>query len=350
MSADISASRAGLLSLRIIAAGVVLGFCYFAASVVITLLLSVLLAYFLDPLVELLERFRVHRIVGSLLAVLLMLGVVVAAGWSLLDRVNQFADDWPKYRGVLRDAVAGVERRIMQIEQRVLEITPHPPGARSVRIGEEFSVRGLLLRGLGSIYVFLLVVSFLPFLVFFMLAAKHDLWHTTMQLFPPAERTRVKRTLENLSAMLRSFILGNMAVALILGTASSLFFWALGLDHPVLTGLTSGLLNLVPYVGAVLSWVPVVIVGLAKMTSWGRFFFVAGVLLFFHLLAINLLMPAFVGRQVHLNAVAVTVALLFWGWMWGGLGLILAIPITATIKVVCDHVEPWQPLGRWLGG
>jgi predicted PurR-regulated permease PerM len=56
-----------------------------------------------------------------------------------------------------------------------------------------------------------------------------------------------------------------------------------------------------------------------------------------------------VGRRVQLSALAVTVALLFWGWLWGAIGLILAIPITATIKVVCDHVEDWRPFGRWLG-
>jgi len=60
-------------------------------------------------------------------------------------------------------------------------------------------------------------------------------------------------------------------------------------------------------------------------------------------------MPALVGKRVHLNALAVTVALLFWGWLWGAMGLILAIPITATLKVICDNVESWQPTGRWLG-
>jgi predicted PurR-regulated permease PerM len=61
------------------------------------------------------------------------------------------------------------------------------------------------------------------------------------------------------------------------------------------------------------------------------------------------LIPALVGKKVHLNALAVTVSLLFWGWMWGAIGFILGIPITATAKVICDRVDRWQPIGRWLG-
>ncbi len=68
----------------------------------------------------------------------------------------------------------------------------------------------------------------------------------------------------------------------------------------------------------------------------------------FHLVAMNVLIPALVGRQVRVNALALTISLLFWGWLWGGVGLLLAIPITATLKVICDHVESWQPVGRWL--
>jgi predicted PurR-regulated permease PerM len=71
-------------------------------------------------------------------------------------------------------------------------------------------------------------------------------------------------------------------------------------------------------------------------------------LTFFHLIAANLLVPALVGWRVRLNALALTVSLLFWGWLWGGMGLILAIPITAVIKVICDHVEGCEPIGRWM--
>ena len=98
-----------------------------------------------------------------------------------------------------------------------------------------------------------------------------------------------------------------------------------------------------------LSVLPPLVLGLSKYDNLWPFLWIALVLGFFHLIAVNVLVPSLVGRKVHLNALAVTVALLFWGWLWGGIGFILAIPITATVKVVCDRVDRWQPIGRWLG-
>jgi predicted PurR-regulated permease PerM len=108
-------------------------------------------------------------------------------------------------------------------------------------------------------------------------------------------------------------------------------------------------LSLVPYLGAVLAWLPPFLIGAVHWRDATPYLAVAGVLSALHILAMNVLIPAIVGRRVHLNALAVTIALLFWGWMWGAMGLILAIPITATVKVVCDHVPAWRSAGRWLG-
>jgi predicted PurR-regulated permease PerM len=347
---DVRISARSNPSQRIIAAGIVIGFCYWASSVVMTLLLSVLLAYFLDPFVEWLERWHIRRALGALLAVLLAIGLVVGLAYLVVDRVDQFARDWPKYSAVLKRAATAVERKLEKVEARVSEITPDAERSRqAVRVEDQRPVRSLLLRGLGPLYTVLLTATFVPFLVFFMLAAKRDVWHGTLQLFPSSQRTRVKQTLDEVSVMLRSYVVGNALVAGILALVSWAFFWMIRLDYPFLAGVVSGLLNLVPYLGAVLAWVPPFVIGLSKWRSVGPFLGVAGMLSFFHLIAINVLMPSLVGRRVHLNALAVTVALLFWGWLWGGIGLILAIPITATLKVICDNVESWQPVGRWLG-
>jgi len=174
-------------------------------------------------------------------------------------------------------------------------------------------------------------------------------WHATMQLFPASERTEVKLTLDEVSLMLRSYVIGTGLVGVILVLGSWIFFWSIGLDFPFLAALASGLFNLVPYLGVVMSWVPPLIVGLRTHHTGLFYVGIIGMLSFFHLMGANVLFPALVGRRVHLNAVAVTISLLFWGFMWGALGLILAIPITATIKVICDHIESCQPVGRWLG-
>jgi predicted PurR-regulated permease PerM len=210
-------------------------------------------------------------------------------------------------------------------------------------------VREWLLRGVGSLYSVLLVATFVPFLVFFMLAAKPKIWKATIELFPDENRERVQSALDEVSSMLRSFVAGNALIAIILMLASWGFFLLMQLKYAFLLGSVSGVLNLVPYLGAVLAWIPPLLIGLAQWNTIGPYLVVAAVLTFLHIIGMNVLMPAIVGRSVHLNALAVTTALLFWGWLWGAIGLILAIPITATIKVICDHAEGWEPLGRWLG-
>ncbi len=336
-------------SMRVIAAAIILLFFYYAAGVVITLLLSILLAYFLDPAVEFLERMSLPRTLGAMAMVLILIAVLAAAGYGLWTRTADFAENWPKYSSLLRKAAGAVERKIRGIEGQVAQIAPEQGLSSRTTVQTEPSiVRTLIFRGIGSLYALFLEVTFMPFLVFFMLAEKRELWHGTLQLFPASRRTQVKETLEDLRDVLRDYLAGMSIVTLVVIAVSSLFFWMMGLDYPILTGIASGLLNMVPYIGAVMAWLPAFIIALAKWSTLGQFVLIAATLTTIHVLAINLVAPQLVGRRVRLNAVAITIALLFWGWVWGGLGLILAIPITASLRVICDHTESWKPIGRWL--
>ena len=339
---------------RIIAIAIVFAFFYVASSVVIAVFLSALIAYFLDPFVKALERIRVPRAIGALVVLLAAALALVAVGYLVVQSAQSFADEWPHYSQVLRQMVASVDRKLAVVEKQVAQIAPDEErGSRvAVRVEDSQSVRSVLLRSLsslGSLYSILLVWTFLPFLVFFMLAAKKKIWGATIDLFPEGERSSAREALDQVSVMLRSYLAGSMLVAIILILSSWGFFALIGLPYPFLAGVVSGICNLVPYIGAVLSWAPPFVIALGQWRSVGPFVGIAGGLMALHLIAINVLMPAIIGRRVHLNALAVTVALLFWGWLWGAMGLILAIPITAVVKVICDHVPSWQPVGRWLG-
>ena len=344
------------VSLKLLAVALTLTFLYFAASVLITLLLAILLAYFLDPVVEFLERMRMPRTLASMITVLLLIGVLGAVGYGLYSRTSDFAANWPKYSGTLRKAVNSVETKLNGIERQVSEnetsSQPSQPseqkGPSKTVAGIENALRAAVVHIIGSLSGLVLEVTFVPFLVFFMLSEKQEVWHSTLQLFPVSRRTGIKETLEDLRDVLRDYLVGMSLMTLIVMAASSVFFWAMGLDYPILTGIVSGLLNMVPYFGAVLSWLPPFLIALAKLHSAASYALIAGVLLAIHMLANNLLAPALVGKKVRLNALSITIALLFWGWIWGGMGLLLAIPLTAALRVICDHTASLKPIGRWL--
>ena len=335
-------------SLRVLAAAIILLFFYYAAGVVITLFLSVLLAYFLDPAVELLERFRIPRTIGALIMVLILIAVIVAVVYGLWTRTADFAANWPKYRDILRQATSEVLGKLSGIEGGVNDLTGAPGAKPAAPAADSGMVHTLFLRGIGSLYALVLEGTFLPFLVFFMLAGKREAWHSTLQLFPVSRRTQVKETLDDLRDVLRDYLIGMCVVTLVVIACTSIFFLALGLDYPVLAGIASGLFNMVPYIGAVLAWLPAFLLAVVKWKAVSHFALIAVVLTGIHVVAQNLIAPQLVGRQVQLNAVAITISLLFWGWVWGGMGLILAIPITAALRVICDHTQSWKPVARWL--
>ena len=347
---DVKVTARANSSQRIIAAAIVFGVLYVASDVVVTLVVASLLAYFLDPFVNALERIHLPRAIGALLVLLTVTALFAGAGYVMVLRANQFIDDWPRYSVGVRRITTLFDRQLTTLEKGIDAVTPVTEKTRvAPRITEPAPVREWLLRGVGSLSSVLVIAAFVPFLVFFMLAAKPRLWAATIELFPEENRGSVRGALNQVSVMLRSFVVGNALVAMILMVLSYGFFALMHLKNPFLLGSVSGVLNLVPYLGAVMAWVPPYLIGLATWTTIGPYLIVAAVLTAFHIIGLNILMPAIVGRRVHLNALAVTASLLFWGWIWGAIGLILAIPIMATIKVVCDYSENWKPVGRWLG-
>ena len=270
-------------SLRILASAVFVLFLYYAAGVVITILLSVLIAYFLDPAVEYLERLRIPRTIGALIMVVLLIAFLGAVGYGLYDRTSAFAADWPKYRGIIREAFGNIQGKIGSIEGGVSDLTSST-GASQAASGSP-SIHEFLVSSLGSLYALVLEGTFVPFLVFFMLAEKREVWHGTLQLFPVSRRTQVKETLEDLRDVLRDYLVGMCVVTLVVVALSSIFFLILGLDFPVLLGLFSGILNMVPYIGAVLAWFPAFLLAVVKYKSVSHFAVIAVVLTSIHVVA-----------------------------------------------------------------
>jgi predicted PurR-regulated permease PerM len=225
-----------------------------------------------------------------------------------------------------------------------------PQAVPEVRLQREpTQVLGFLYSYLSSFYEALLMGSFVPFLVYFMLSWRDHIRRSFLQFFEGEERLVAGKSWQGVADMVRAYVVGNFMLGFLLSLASTLTFLGMGLPYPALLGPLSGFLSLVPYVGLPLALTPAYIGALMTYDSITPFLVLGMAVAFLHLLALNLLYPKLVGSRVHLNPLVVTVALMFWGTVWGAVGLVLAIPITAGIKAVCDNIEELRSYGRFLG-
>jgi predicted PurR-regulated permease PerM len=328
----------------IVAVGVVLTLCYLAEFVLAVMLVSILLAFILAPVVDFLGRFRLPRGLASLVAVLLLLALLYGVTYASYNQAANFLQVLPRYSEKIRASVMSFRERAESLnplrptvdEKNVVKVLPSSPLTDAVT------------RGFGSVSQGVFAVSVIPFLVYFMLSWQQHARSATVMLFRMEHRHTAYVTLGLISNMIRSFMVGNLLIGLFMSAVSVAVFGALHVPFYFVVGVTSGFLSLVPYLGLVLALVPPLVVGLGQLDS-GDLFAISLMVLALHFFALNVLYPKFLGNRMRLNPLAVTMALLFWGWLWGGLGLILAIPITAAMKIIFDHVDALNPWGTWLG-
>jgi predicted PurR-regulated permease PerM len=350
-SESLLAPKVATASLRIIAVLAVFACIYYASSVVITLICSILIAFVLEPGVRLMERLRIPRWLGALLMVLLALGILYLVIYGIYARVVTFIQEFPTYAEPLRHIVGEVQKVARSIETSTSNLVPtsQQPNLPTIRLQQESHWTPYLLRGIGSVYTFIVTAMFVPFLVFFMLTARDHLWAGTLNLFPGEHRQQAEHVIHSIGHMVRRYVFGNTMVALLSAVLITPVFSLIHLRFALLLGPLAAFLSMVPYLGVALAVVPPLLMGLGQYTTATPFVVIAVTVMVVHFMAINVLTPKFVGHQVSLNALTVTIAVLFWGWLWGAAGLVLAVPITAALKAVCDNVERLRPWGAWMG-
>jgi predicted PurR-regulated permease PerM len=368
-------------ALAVTGLGAAVALLYFGRAFCITLVVSVVLAFMLEPFVGILRRVKLPRSVASFVVCTAALLALYTTGVLLVTQMAAIADDLPAYSQRLNELVDTVAAKMENAEQTAYKLLiprrfqraasppepqPPPPAPRKrrqaapvqpqptvqeVRIREDRPPLVVYAAGyVTSVYQTLLMISFVPFLVYFMLSWREHVHRSFLSIYGAGrDRTVAGRSLQAIATVARAYVVGNFILGLLIAAISCVIFWSWQLPYWLLLGFISGFLSLVPYVGLPLAVIPPLAAALIVYTNLTPYLVIAAEVAGLHLIALNLLYPAIVGARVHLNPLAVTVALMFWGTIWGGIGLVLAIPITAAIKAVLDNDEDLAAYGRLLG-
>ena len=341
--------RVQAAALVILAGAAVLTLMYIAKLILVVILTGVLLSFVLAPVVDALTNFRMPRAVASFLAVSMMVLAIAIVAYVSYARALDFMSQMPEYRTRLQHIVNEIRERAEALEKTTETVLPEEPEDKNaVTVRERNTLSRLISQNMSTVSETLLAISFVPFLTFFMLSWRDHVRAASVMLFSMQHRNTAYVTLSLIAAMIRSFIVGNFVIGVFLSAASMAAFGLMGLPYFYFLGVMSGFLSLIPYLGVFLALFPPVIFGLGYLTT-ATFILTCAIVVGLHLLAMNVLYPMVLGKRLQLNPLAVTLALLFWGWLWGAMGLLLAVPLTGALKIICDNIGRLRPYGAWMG-
>ncbi|MGZ8260618.1 MAG: AI-2E family transporter [Caldimonas sp.] len=373
---------------------------HWAQAILVPILLGVMFSYALTPLVDTLQRWHVPRALGAGAVLSAIVVIIGWGGWALSDDASGLIETLPQVAQKLRHGLEGQQKKkassspIEKVQQAANEleqaaqqgaseasaasasasaaaprqrpgtttttttttttpaVPPTPSGVTRVVVERAaFNVRDHLWSGTIGLFSFLGQTLVVLFVTLFLLASGDTFRRKMVKLAGPrlSQKKITVQALDEVSVQIQRYLLVQLATSVVVGVATGLAFYALGLNNAATWGVAAAITNLVPYIGAFIVGVGSAMVGFIQFDSVDRALLIGASSFAIHAVVGNLLTPWWTGRASRMSPFAVFVGVLAFGWLWGAVGLVLGTPILMAVKAVCDRVDELKPVGEFLG-
>lgn len=324
---------------------------YFAKAFFLPIVLAVLLDFLLSPLIRGLKRARIPEPVSAALVIIALLGTAGFAGYGLIGPAKEWAGRLP---ASMREAEARLSKLRRPVEQvsKTAEQVEEATTMDKPEKTQEVVVKGpsLTERLFGTTQTIVASMVEVIILLYFLLAAGDLFLQKLIKVLPQFRDkkkavTIARETEASISTYLVTVTLMNVG----LGITVALAMFLLGMPNPLLWGAMAAVVEFVPYLGATALVAVLSLAGLVAFEQVGHALLVPATYLGVNILQSQFIYPLVLGHRLTLNPVAILVGLVFWWWIWGVPGAFLAVPLLATFKIFCDHIEALAPIGEFLG-
>jgi predicted PurR-regulated permease PerM len=355
----------GNVALAVLGIGALMAILHWAQAVFIPVVLSLLISYALSPIVRWIERLYVPRFAASAIVIALLVGSIGYAGYALSDDAAQIVAGLPEAATKLRQTMArddGEQSTIEHVERAAEELqrtadesaarNPASSGVQRVQIEEPaIDVREYLTWGSASAFAFTAQALLVMFFSFFLLASGDMFKRKLVKVAGPSldKRKVTVQILDEINTQIERFLLVHLFTSIIVGGATWLAFRMIGLEQAGIWGIAAGVFNNIPYFGPLIVSVGTAIVAFLQFGTISMALYVAAIALAITTIEGWLLMPMLTRKMARINEVAIFLALIFWSFIWGIWGTLLAVPMLMSVKACCDRIEQLKPIGELLG-
>ena len=337
------------VALLLLAVLAVLYTLHIAQAFILPIVLSILLNLLLSPVVLFLRKFlRIPEALGAGLVIVVFLGVVTFGVYRLAPAASAWIARAPESMATLQRKIQPLRRpveRVTEAAEQVEEATDLDKKTPQV----EIKGPSITSQVFGGTTALLSSVGVILFLTYFLLAAG-DLFLTKLVAVLPQlkDKKTAVRIVRETQAQVSRYLVTTTMINTGVGVATGIALGLVGMPNPVLWGVVAALLNFVPYIGGLVNTVILTLAAFLTFDDVSQALLIPIVFTAINILEGNLITPMVLGRRMRLNTVAVFIGLIFWWYLWGIPGAILAVPIMATIKIACDHIASLAPVGEFL--
>lgn len=327
---------------------------YFAATLAIPIVLAFLLSLVLAPIVRFLASLHIPRGIGAMLVMLGVASLMAGGVYGVVAPASQWIDKAPDELRKLEYKLAWVKKPIAKLNEarnQVDEMTTIDNG-NSSRQQEQPAKRSfslidtVLSRTPDLIFgVFVLLI-----LLFFILASGDAFLKKMVQTTPRLrDKKRIVETARDIQEHVSMYLATITLINLVVGGTVALVMYVLEMPNPVLWGAMAGVLNFIPYLGVAISIVVVGFVSLLTFDNAAQILMPPSALLVINIIEGQIVTPIIAGRRLSLSPVAVFLSIVVLGWIWGIVGVLVAVPVLAVVKLVSERIEPLEPIATFLG-
>ena len=315
--------------------------------ILVPLIFAGIIAIVLHPVVKFLVRIRVNRVLAIFISILLTLIVLGAFATLFLSQVSRFIESWPKlidgFTKILNQTVIWTSGNF---DISTKEITTWIEETKNKLIDIIGIGIGNTLINVGTT---LMLVFVLPVYIFFILFYQSILLEFLHKLFGASNRTEVSGVINQIRTLIQRYLVGLSIEVGIVATLFTVGLWIMGIEYALFLGVIGALLNLIPYLGAILgATLPMIIAIITKPSPWYALLVMA-LYIFVQFIDNNYIIPKIVASQVKISALVSITAVFVFATLWGIPGMFLAIPLMGIVKLIFDHIEPLKPWGFLLG-
>lgn len=324
---------------------------YFARAFFLPIILAVLLDFLLSPIIRGLKRARIPEPLGAALVIIALLGTAGVTVYGLIEPAKEWVGKLPASMREAESRLRAFRKPVEQVSKTAEQVE------EATKVNDQTKTPEVVVKGptlterlFGTTQTIIGGFVEVIILLYFLLAAGDLFLQKLIKVLP---QFRDKKTAVSIAreteASISTYLVTVTLVNLGLGVSVAGVMFLLGMPNPLLWGALAALVEFIPYIGATALVAILFLAGLVTFDQLGHALLVPAAYLTVNILQSQFISPLILGRRLTLNPVAIFVGLVFWWWIWGVPGAFIAVPLIATFKIFCDHIEALAPIGEFLG-